>query len=62
MSNDRSFSFEIADKLDISSSRKTRDFFKVLQNRYRVLGNYYYPPGSSVLAHLVNPCLGKFFY
>lgn len=59
---DRSLGFEISHGIDIANSRKVRDLIKVFQNRYRVLGNYYYPPGTSILAHLVNPCFTKFTY
>lgn len=47
----------IGPKLDIAT-HKLKDYFKVIQNRYRVIGNYYYEPKTSVLAHLVNPCFG----
>lgn len=61
INNDKFFKFEIADKVDLST-RKVKDLFKVIHNRYRVLGNYYYAPGNSILLHLINPCGGKFFY
>jgi hypothetical protein len=62
MTSDRNLTFEIAEKVDLAASRKVKDLIKIFQNRYRVLGNYYYPPGTSVLAHLINPCFGKFSY
>lgn len=61
MTSDKIFTFHISEKVDLTT-RKVREFFKLLHNRYKVLGNYYYPPGTSVLKHLINPCSGKFFY
>ena len=57
----RLFSFEIASGVDLSVNI-LKDYFKLLQNRYRVMGNYSYEPGTSIVAHLVNPSDEEFKY
>ena len=57
----RLFCFEIAPGVDLSVTI-VKDYFKLLQNRYRVMGNYSYEPGTSIVAHLVNPSDGEFKY
>lgn len=57
----KNFKFFISTNLDVSTG-KAKDYFKLIQNRYRIISNYCYAPGVSVLAHLLNPSLGKFYY
>lgn len=61
MPEQRSFNFQISEGINISSN-SMRDYFKLIQNRYRVVGNFFYVPGSSIVTHLVNPCQGEFFF
>ena len=61
LADQRLFSFEIAPGVDLSVNI-LKDYLKLLQNRYRVMGNYSYEPGTSIVTHLVNPSEEEFNY
>jgi hypothetical protein len=60
-SENKSFGFELAEDVDLTSNCM-KDYFKLIQNRYRVMSNFSYEPGTSIMAHLVNPLDSEFKY
>lgn len=55
------FSFWISEKTNISTA-SLRDFFGVMKNRYRLISNYNYDEGQSIIGSLVNPSMKEFSY